>query len=156
MTNKQDLQHNKAIAKAIFLAFKLQVLSFAFLETVSFALYHQSFAKAWFVKSFEKCRSKLMSPYVGIIFRVYTKFSANRNKLFCPVLNEVDLFAADNSTVELRYQLKRMSWLSKTHDFSRVFEVIYVYWRDCSADENQLWKFNFFSLIKLILKILFD
>jgi len=52
------------------------------------------------------------SPYFGIIFGVYakiTKFSANRNKLFCPVLNEVDLFAADNSTVELRCQLKRMS-----------------------------------------------
>jgi len=154
MTDKQDLKHNKAIVKAIFLAFKLQVLSFAFLETCSFALYHQSFAKTWFVKSFEKLKG--MSPYVGIIFRVNTKFSANRNKLFCPVLNEVDLLAADNSTVELRCQLKRMSWLSKTHDFSRVFEVIYVYWRDCSADENQLWKFNFFSLIKLILKILFD
>jgi len=66
--------------------------------------------------------------------------SANRNKLFCPVLNEVDLFTADNSTVELRCQLKRMSWLSKTHDCSSVYEVVYVFWRDWSADENQLWK----------------
>jgi hypothetical protein len=44
MTDKKDLQRNIVRNKAIIHVIELEVLSFEFLQTSSFALYHQSFA----------------------------------------------------------------------------------------------------------------